>query len=140
MADFNLDLTVTELENIIELTIDNDPTDISNTIELDFGENATDPTNVIELDFGDADVGGMVSIVLDYIETIDETKQEIESIAHEILDKTLQYGYLQGKPQINSVELVGDKKSTELSLVDAEDSITASEIDAIIFGGLGANG
>jgi hypothetical protein len=47
------------------------------------------------------------------------------------------YELLIHKPQINSVTLIGNKKGKQLYLIDAEDTISESEIDRILYGGLG---
>lgn len=44
------------------------------------------------------------------------------------------YEELDNKPQINSVELIGNKTSAELRLQDPIAAITYQEIDSIIFG------
>lgn len=47
------------------------------------------------------------------------------------------YNDLDNKPSINSVTLIGNKTGTELSLINTDDLIAESEIDTIVFGGLG---
>lgn len=47
------------------------------------------------------------------------------------------YNSLNNKPSINSITLVGNKTGTQLSLVNSDDSISESDIDTIVYGGLG---
>lgn len=45
---------------------------------------------------------------------------------------TTNYNYLSNKPQINDVELIGNKKSKELKLQDEMDVITNQDIEDLL--------
>ena len=47
---------------------------------------------------------------------------------------TMNYEDLKNKPKINSKELIGDKRGSELNLQDKMDRVTEHDIDIMMFG------
>lgn len=136
MADFDLNLDVRELENIIEVAIDTDPNDPNNIIEVSIENDPDDISNVLVLDFGDSDVGGLAANVLDAAGEVKDSVEEIREIVSAFYDDALDYERLINKPHINSVGLVGNKTGGDLRLINSDDCLLEYEIDRIIFGGL----
>lgn len=70
------------------------------------------------------------------VEVGSDSTELIVSVGSEIIiSETTDYNKLINKPQINSVELIGNKTGEELNLQDKMTAITEQDIDNIIFGG-----
>lgn len=66
------------------------------------------------------------------IEIIEEDKEELTIIEDGLTIGTNNYEELENKPQINDVELLGNKTSTELNLQEKMDSLTNTDIEEIL--------
>lgn len=68
------------------------------------------------------------------LELEDEETSDIDIENSDVVGtgETTNYEKLKNKPQINSVELLGDKSSDELGLQDEMEALTNTEIESLI--------